>query len=174
MLASLLAETGYIDKKQISSFYENITKQGAIKVLKELNAYSTKGRGADRKVFTDPYIFVSVAMWINPDFKAKVIKWVGDQLIVNRIEAGSYFTKLTDAIKDKIVPSLNAKESKYIYSSCAILLNKSVFGKHEDNLRQTASKEELAKLRDLEVEVSTLINVGYLKSYIDIKNYLKV
>ncbi len=172
MLASLLAESGYITQKEISAFYGNMAKIGAIKVLKSLGAYSTKGRGANRKVYTDPYIFVAVSMWINPEFKAKVIKWVGDQLIVGRIEAGKNFIRLTDSIQLKIVPTLTGKEKNTIYSRCAMLLNKKVFGVHDKNLRQLASREELAKLRDLEIEVSTLVNVGHLKSYSDIDNYL--
>jgi hypothetical protein len=175
MLSSLLVENDVIDKNMLNQVYEEMKINGCIKTLKKYNVYKTTGRGDNKIVICDPYIFVSVAMWINPDFKAKCIKWIGDQLIIQRIECGERFITLTDAISQYIVPKLESDTAKkFIYSNCAKLLNKKIFNKHDDDLRQLATKDQLKQLRDLQVKVATLIEVGYLNTYDDIKKYLSL
>ena len=153
-ILELLQNTGVIYKKQNSPFYETvenkevmttenfkklIDKRGLIYALKKVGQYSMKGKGADRVVFCNPYIFVAVAMWLNPQFKAKVVVWVGDQLIVDRIMAGERYKRLTRAIYQHILPTIDETQHKYIYSDFAKLLNKFIFGEHSENLRQLAS-----------------------------------
>lgn len=63
---------------------------------------------------------------------------------------------------------------KFLFSNFAKLLNKKVFGEHNDNLRQTATQEQLSELNRLESNMSALIKVGFIKTYQDAKNYLEL
>lgn len=153
-------------------FIEQVKNQGLIKALTSIGQYKGTGRGDNKAVYCNPYIFVAVAQWLNPRFRAAVTIWVADQLILNRIEAGSKYNLMCKSINDKIIPTLSEKGKRFIYSSFAKELNIKIFGRHEGNLRQIASKEQLMALSTLEAQVSALIDVGYIKNVQDLKSYL--
>lgn len=161
----------FIDSKKML-FTEQVKNQGVIKSLKCINQYKETGRGDNKSLYCNPYIFVAVAQWLNPRFRAQVTMWVADQLILNRIEAGSKYNMMCQAINDRIIPNLSESGKKFIYSNFAKLLNIKIFGEHKEELRQIASKEQLMALSTLEAQVSALIDVGYISSYQDLKNYL--
>jgi len=172
-IMELLKLQGVLIDDGIPSFTEHANNKGVISALKSIGQYSTKGRGENRNTFCNPYIFVAVAQWLNPKFRAYVTMWVTDQLILNRIEAGNNFNTLCDAISINIIPKLSSDNAKrFIYSNFTKLINKKVFGRHEDNLRQIASKDQLNELNRLETKLSTLIEVGYISSYSDAKVYI--
>ncbi len=155
-------------------FMEVVEKKGIITALKEFDLYSMKGRGDNRQVFCHPYIFVSIAMWMHPLFRAKTTVWITDQLIMNRIEAGERFNLLSKAIHDHIVPSIESESGKkFIYSNFAKLINKKVFGAHADDLRQIASKDDLGNLNELQIELGALIKYGSITSYQEAKSYIE-
>lgn len=162
----------FINVKKLT-FMDQVKNQGLVKSLKSIGQYKTGGRGENKAVYCNPYIFVAVAQWLNPKFRAKVTMWVTDQLILNRIEAGANYNTLCDSIKEKILPQSSDNSKKFIFSNFAKLINNHVFGKHDSDLRHIASKEQLTKLRDTEIELTTLINVGFISSYQEAKEYLK-
>lgn len=156
----LLKEQGIItDKTTLTSFYERVKENGITKVLKELGVYKTTGRGSDKRVMCNPYIWVLVAMELNPMLYAKVVMWLTDRLLLNRIEAGDFYKSLASALYK--LPNPN-------YSGVSIALNKKVFGKHELGIRNRAGKEELAELRRLEDNVAFAIEKGWLKTSDDV------
>lgn len=155
------------------TFIECAENKGVITALKLINQYSTKGRGENKASYCNPYLFVALAQWLNTKFRAYVTVWITDQLILSRIEAGSEYNKLCSSIKDNMLPSLSDNGKKFIFSNVAKVVNKKIFGRHEDNLRQIASQEQLSSLKSLEIELSALIKVGYLSSYQEIKDYIE-
>lgn len=169
----LLELQGILVNVRKDTFMELVRNKGLIRALKSIGEYKTKGRGENKSTFCNPYIFIAVAQWLNPKFRALVTIWVTDSLILNRIEAGHGFNKLTKAITEKIVPELSESGRKFIYSNFARLLNIKVFGKHDSELRQIASKEQLSKLRDLETELAALVSFGAIKSYSEAKTYIE-
>lgn len=174
-ITELLELQGVIIKGKKCPFVEQAKNQGLIKALKEIGQYQTGGRGSNKTVYCNPYIFIAIAQWLNPKFRAYVTIWVTDQLILNRIDAGVKYNTLCNAINEYILPSLDSDNSKkFIYSNFGKLVNKKVFGKHDSNLRQIANKRQLSELKDVEVELSTLIKVGHIKSYSEAKEYLKL
>ncbi|MBW3020084.1 KilA-N domain-containing protein, partial [Candidatus Woesearchaeota archaeon] len=49
-------------------------------------------RGKNNKgTWLHPYLFVDYAMWLSPEFRAKVVMWVGDQLLHFRNSSGDAF-----------------------------------------------------------------------------------
>lgn len=171
-IVQLLELQGVLIESNKLLFMETVKSQGLLKALKSIGQYQITGRGANRFTYCNPYVFVAIAQWLNPILRAYVTFWVTDELVLNRIEAGAGFNRLTKAITDKIVPTLSDNGKKFIYSNFAKLLNVKVFGKHDNELRQIASKDQLSELRDLEVKLSTLVEVGYIKSYAEAKEYL--
>lgn len=151
----LLEKQGFI-KVQIGIFIENIKVQGFAKYMKTLGVYKTTGARDTKTVWVNPYIWVMVAMELNPIFKAEVIGWLTDSLIINRIEAGNFYKELSRAI---------SKFSNVDYVRVAKGLNYCVFGKHETGLRNSATKEELKELERLESRLAFAIDMGYIKTF---------
>ena len=142
-----------------SVFMKDVEELGMIKVLKAVGVYKTTGRGAEKRVMCNPYIWVLVAMELNPMLYAKVVMWLTDRLLLNRIEAGDFYKSLSAALYK--LPNPN-------YSGVSVALNKKVFGRHELGIRNKAGKEELAELRRLEDNLAFAINKGWLKTSDDV------
>ena len=151
----ILEQQGFPINHQIWGFTEQVDKEGIAKVLKNLKAYKTTGRGDNRTVNCDPYIWTLVAMEMNPKLYASVITWLGDKLLLNRIEAGNMYRGLMNSVGK--FPNPN-------YVRVAKGLNHIVFGKHETGIRNTGSAEQLKKLEDLEKQFAFSIDMGYIKT----------
>ena len=78
----LLKEQGLV-KSSLELFMEDVHNTSLLKVLKGCKAYKTAGRGENKTVMCNPYIWVLVAMELNPQLYAKVVTWLTDKLILN-------------------------------------------------------------------------------------------
>jgi hypothetical protein len=146
-----------------SVFIEQVENEGILKVLKSIGAYKTTGRGTNKTVSCNPYIWVLIAMELNPMLYAKVMTWLTDSLILNRIEAGDFYKDFSRAIKP-LGPD---------YVKVAKALNYVVFNRHESGIRNTATKEQLSELVDLEKKMAFAIDMGYIKSQNQLINSLR-
>ena len=109
-------------------------------------------------------------MWINPSFKVKVLKFVYDEMIRYRNEAGDAYKELGCAVM-KIVPKASMKKAM---KKVAEALNWIVFDGHEKMMRNKQGDEEKQReLFQLEHKVSDLINEGFITRYDDLVNYLR-
>lgn len=133
-----------------TSFKEVVDKVGLPKVLKQLHLYRMVGRGENREVMCNPYIWVLVAMEMNPILYAKVVGWVTDGLILRRIEASTLNRKLADAIKNKFQDP--------DYCRINIALNERVYGKHMRGIRNISKEQGLISLNGLQEVMAYLIN----------------
>lgn len=162
----VLLEAGVI-KVDISTFMKMCEKEGITKVLKGLDVYKTTGRGSDKTIMANPYVWMTIALELNYILYGKVIVWLTDSLIFDRVEAGSEYLPMNAAIK-----SLVAKPD---YPSFAKAINIRVFGEHQTGMRNIASSKELRKIADIEKFVINAIDQKWLKSESDvikaIKNY---
>ena len=121
-------------------------------IIDKTNAKTdSKARRIPGEVWFHPYLFMDFAMWLNPRFKLQVIKFVYDQLIEFRHNAGDYYRGLTSAVTvyDGVDFSRIAKGLNYI-----------VFGKHQPNLRQNATIQELKSLSALQEKLAFAVNMG--------------
>ena len=135
-------------------FMEECEKEGIIRVLKRYGVYRASGSRSNRTTSCNPYIWTLIAMELNPMLYAKVMKWLTDSLILNRIEAGDFYKDFARAIKP-FGPD---------YIKVAKALNYVAFGRHESGIRNTATKEQLTDLVDLEKKMSFAIDMGYISS----------
>ena len=160
----LLSERGII-KTSLSVFMEMVEKEGVTRVLKGLGVYKTTGRGPDKSVMCDPYIWMLLAMELNPMLYAKVIMWLTDTLIFDRVEAGTEYKPMNTSIKSVVI---NPDYPKY-----AKLINTRVFGQHQTGMRNIASAKELRKIADIEKFVINGVNLGWLKNDLEISNAIQ-
>lgn len=158
----LLKERDLI-KADISVFMEMIKREGLTKVLKGLGLYKTTGRGENKTVMADPYIWVLIAMELNPMLYAKVVIWLTDSLIFDRLEAGSEYLPMNSKIKT-IVPNPN-------YPEYARLINKKVFGNHIAGIRNLASSRELKSIADIEKMIIVAIDKKWIQNELDLINF---
>lgn len=138
------------------SFIEEIDNQGFAKYMKSLGVYKTTGARETKTTWVNPYIWVMVAMELNPVIKAEVIGWLTDSLIINRIEAGNFYKTLSRAV---------GTLKNVDYSRVAKGLNYCIFGKHETGLRNSGTKEELKQLERLEDKIAFAIEAGFIKTF---------
>jgi hypothetical protein len=146
-------------------FKEVLDKQGIINTYKSLGLWDMKGKGKDRTVFVDPYIFMAIALEMNPKIYARTVIWLSDTLIFNRLEAGSNYLPMNEAIDKK----LGLSE----YWKYAIEINKKVFGEHTYGIRQLASKDKLKEITKIETFLTSAIHLGLVKDEESLLNSIK-
>lgn len=145
-------------------FTENSQNEGIIRLLKRVGVYKMSGLGPSRSVSCNPYIWTLIAMELSPMLYAKVMTWLTDSLILNRIEAGDFYKDFSRAIV-KFGPD---------YVKVAKALNYVVFNRHENGIRNTATKEQLNELIDLEKKMSFAIDMCFINSQSELIEKLRV
>lgn len=143
----------------LDEFMKSVNQKGIIKVLKELGVYKTTGRGENKQSSCNPYIWVLLAMEMNPQLYAKVVIWLTDKLIINRIEACDL---------NKNLRSAYGRFGNPDYGELNKALNIKVFGYHETGMRNLASEKDLRTLCYLQDSLCFCIKQGYLKSKEDV------
>ena len=167
-------------KKEVTKFLELQSTSELIKVIMERENLHTQdstyvksraSRGDNAGTWMHPILFVDFAMWINPSFKYDVIKFVYDEMIRYRNEAGDAYKDLSSAVMQIVPKDFMPKAMQKIGEA----LNWVVFNSHERMLRNKHGDE--AKQRELwqpEKKVSDLINEGFIRSYESLVDYLRV
>ena len=161
----LLEKQGII-KTSFLGFIEQSEKQGITNVLKECGAWKTSGARHTKTVWCNPYIWVMLAMEMNPKLYAEVVMWLTDRLILNRIEAGDFYKDLTHELRVKF------DDPNYAYIASEI--NKVVFGRHELGIRQLASIQELNKLKEFEKMLAYALKNNFLKTEKELIEHIKI
>jgi hypothetical protein len=157
-------------QKQMVHFMENKSTIEFIETLmdqdetKERNYVVMQTRGKNGGTWMHPFLFIDFAMWINPKFKLDVIKFVYDQLIEFRHDAGDMYIGLTNAL---------TKFKNVDYRQVAKGLNWIVFDKHENGIRQKATQKELKELTDVQKTLAFSITMGYISSYKSLINEMR-
>lgn len=151
----ILKEGGFIET-DFPVFMKHVEDQSLIKVMKHCGAYKTVGRGDKRTTMCNPYIWVMLALELNPEIYATVVVWLTDSLILKRIEAGD---KYNDLCRSASV----FKDVDYV--KIAKGLNYIVFNIHESQIRNKATQEELKEINDIQKSLAFAIDMGYIKSF---------
>jgi len=112
-------------------------------------------RGKYGGTWMHPYLFVDFAMWLSPEFKVTVIKWVYDNLIKFRIEAGNGFKEVNQALFES-----KPNSAPFDYANEAKMINKIVFGDSSAGQRNGATEEQLDLLKTLQKADIKLIEEG--------------
>lgn len=155
------------NKKRIQNYLTNKSTKDFMSALAQaenLNSWNSSDlenglaitkRGKNGGTWVHPYVFIDLAMWLSPEFKVTVIKWVYDNLIKLRNDAGDSFKEVNEAL-------FNAQPNSppYVYSNEARMINKVVFNNPQSGQRNTASEEDLIMLKSLQKADIKLIEQG--------------
>ena len=153
----VLYKQGFI-KTDFKAFIEEVDKYGITKTLKQYGAWITKGARENKSVWANPYIWVMIAMEMNAKLYAEVVVWLTDQLIISRIEAGNFCKALNIAVSKFNIDGFQ-------YAKLASKLNTIVFGRHEQGIRNTGTREQLKSLTAIEEKMAFAIDMGYIKTF---------
>lgn len=149
--------------KEIES-QTGISPDGDNQVVAIIKGRNTKqGKTSDQSWY-HPYLFIKFAMWLNSRFEVQVIKFVYDQLITFRNDAGDSYNGLTSAVQ---------KFQNIDYPQLAKGLNWIIFGRHESGIRQTATIEQLMELVDLQKKLAFACDMGYIRTFDELINEMR-
>lgn len=164
------------EKKEITKFFDNTNTREFIQALMEEEKLNTqnsaylKSRGKNGGTWMHPILFVKFAMWLNPRFEVQVIKFVYDQMIAYRNEAGDAYKELASAVALIVAPNFMKVAMKQIAEG----LNWCIFNQHETAIRNQYGEEaKMRKLFELERKVASLIDGGFIHSQQEVMNYLR-
>lgn len=162
--------------KELKEYFSNKSTQEFIKALSEeehLNGEKSPylaTRGKNGGTWGHPLLFIDFAMWINPTFKVKVLKFVYDKMLTYRNEAGDAYKELASAMNKICTP----RQMKHYMPILGKGINYIITFKHEKQLRNEYGTEEKQKeYFELEKQVAMLVNEGFLKTPEDVANYLR-
>lgn len=163
-------------QKQVIHYFENASTEEFIKALiseeklKERNSVVLKTRGKSGGTWMHPLLFIDFAMWLNPAFKVKVLKFVYDEMIRYRNEARDAYKELSSAVIRIVPKEFMPKAMQKIGEA----LNWVVFNGHEHALRNKYGDEKKQReLYQLEKKVADLINEGFIRNYEHVISYLR-
>ena len=168
-------------KKMIAHYFENQpTKEFMNALVDEENKYRNtdkstlsmfyeKKRGIKGNTWMHPLLFIDFAMWINPVFKVQVLKFVYDELIRYRNEAGDAYREMSEAVaklsKKGEIPQNIAKVAEAI--------NFIAQNGHEKMLRNKADEAQMKEYVRIEKDIIMLVNKNFIKTFESLMEYLR-
>lgn len=165
-------------RKEVTDFLRlNSTKEyiqaieNDIDILNTGNPVFKIGRGKySGGTWMHPYLFIDFAMWLNPTFKLKVIKFVYDEMIKYRNLAGDSYKELGSAVSKLVPREFVANAMKKV----AEALNYIVFGDHKNGIRNDFGEEQKQQeLWEFQRKVTSLINEGFISTFEALIDYLR-
>lgn len=113
-----------------------------------------------------PLMFIDFAMWLNPSFKVKVLRFVFDELLALRDQSGENYKKLSAAVSTIISKNQMPDFMQRLSRSMNII----VYGKHESEIRNKKGVVPLMReLSQLEYLLTQFILCGVIKSEDDMR-----
>ena len=122
-------------------------------------------RGNKGSTWMHPYLFVKFAFWLSPEFEVKIIKWVYDNLIIFRNQAGDYYKQMCSVISETYQSWFGKTPDPLIYIKEAKYLNLLVFENESGNQRNRASEIELSLMNQLQ-----LLNINLCRQGLPIRH----
>lgn len=164
-------------KKVLAHYFENSSTIEFIEAIekeenfKHRNSVYLKSRGRySEGTWMHPLLFIDFAMWLNPAFKVKVLKFVYDELIKIRHEAGDTYRIMSSAVA-KLVP---ASELKIRIPEIARGINYIVYNQHLPEIRNKQADEvKTRKLNEVQKEIARLIDLGFITTYPQLRTHLR-
>lgn len=160
----------YFNLQGTKEFITTIMDKENLHTPRMVYVKSKASRGNSAGTWMSPLLFIDFAMYINPAFKYDVLKFVYDELVENRVSSGDEYRNLSLAVST----ITNKKDIAAAMINLAKALNHVCFGEHEKDIRNKETSTSLKELSELEKEITLLINVGHIKTFEEIKGYLRV
>jgi hypothetical protein len=166
-----------VSERKLSNYFASEKTEEFIRTIMErenLNTpkmvYLTSRGKHNGGTWMHPMLFIDFAMWINPSFKYDVLKFVYDEMIKFRNEAGDAYKELGSAVSKIVSKDFMQKAMPKIGEA----LNWIIFNGHEKLLRNKNGEEKsLRELWQLERKIADLINEGFITTYDNLITYLR-
>lgn len=157
--------------KLMSEIAENELNFKSVEFTELKKVLSSAARGKKNGgTWMHPILFIKFAMYLSPRFEYHVLKFVADQMIQYRKDAGDAYKELSSAVMTIVHKDFMPRAMKKI----AEALNWIVFNGHERMMRNRQGEElKQRELWQLEKKVSDLINEGFITNYDDLLLYLR-
>lgn len=160
----------YFASDKTKTFINTIMERENLDTPKLVYVKSKASRGKNAGTWMHPMLFIDFAMWIDPEFKYDVLKFVYDQMIFFRNEAGDAYRTLASAVATIVAPNFMKVAMKQIAEG----LNWCVFNQHETAIRnQHGVESKMRELFELERRVASLIDDKFLTSLDKTMDYLR-
>ncbi len=160
----------YFQSEKTKEFIDTIMERENLDTPKLVYVKSKASRGDNAGTWMHPMLFIDFAMWINPSFKYDVLKFVYDQMIAYRNEAGDAYRELSVAVAKIVAPNFMASAMR----QTAEAINWCVFNQHETAIRNKHGEEgKMRQLFELERKVASLIDDGFITKFDDLMEYLR-
>lgn len=158
----------YFNSDKTQEFIDTIMKR---QNLNTPNLVYLKRRGKyNGGTWMTPLLFIDFAMWINPSFKYDVLRFVYDEMIKYRNEAGDAYKDLGKAIGKFVDPTF----MPVAMSKVGEAINWIVFNDHHKGIRnEYGDGETQRELAEFEKKLTMLINENFIKSYDSLMDYLR-
>lgn len=166
-------------QKQMIHYFDNSSTKEFIDTIQtkehftQWNSVYVKSKArADRGggTWMHPMLFIDFAMWINPAFKYDVLRFIYDEMIKYRNEAGDAYKYLSAAVSTLVEKPFMAGAMTQISKG----VNYCVFGDHKKMIRNERGDEAAQRaLFEFERKVADLINEGFITSFDGVMEYLR-
>lgn len=170
------------NKKQNGISHSTSCKPLGINSLYEINSGGTLNK---RGIWIHEDLVVHCARWLNPKFAIACDQFIKDALKRGSTRLGVKASNviLNAGVKENLIDTglLSENGAKYIFSNISKLICKSIIGvtpsqyvtKHGKAWRDDCDAEVLEIIKDLETQVGKKIERGGLKTYNEIKEFIK-
>lgn len=166
-------------KKELKDYFENKATQEFVKALAdEENLHGDKSPYVKSKARLDrgggtwghPLLFIDFAMWLNPHFKVKVLKFVSDQMLTYRNEAGDAYKQLSSAMSKICTPHQMKRYMPILGKG----INYIVAGHHEHQLRNEYGTMVQRKSRKSILNLRNRLQCSSMKAFLEPQKMLLI
>lgn len=182
-LAKAWNETMPDNKREIDNFWKSTNLPDLMSEIAEnelgiksvdftelKNKLSKTNKGKNGGTWLHPVLFVKFAMYLSPRFEYHVLKFVSDQMLAYRNEAGDSYKELAAAVS-KIV---SKDFMRAAMPKIAEAINYCVFNAHATMIRnQHGDEKKMRELFSFQRKVADLINDGFLTNFNGTMEYLR-
>ena len=160
----------YLSNKSTHEFIVQIMKEESFESEKQVILKSRASRGENAGTLMHPMLFIDFAMWLNPAFKYKVLKFVQDNMLFYRDKAGDAYREMASELQNIV-----GKDFIYVaIKRVAIGINHVIFGTHYKQVRDDyGTEDKMNELFDLEHKIAFLIKEGFLKDIEEVMSFLR-
>lgn len=170
----------FLDSPKTNEFIEALirdesqrakTQSPNIKVVNSVKSRTFKdGSKTVGQVWMHPLLFIKFAMWINPTFEVTVLRFVYDELIRYRNDAGDAYKEMSAQIQ---IISPAGVPFRDIIRGVSRAVNIVIYGRHESMIRNKVGDErKIRELFEIERDVAKMIKRGFIKTMVELRQFL--
>ncbi|MFK2026456.1 KilA-N domain-containing protein [Bacteroides fragilis] len=115
----------YFNNKATDEFVSSLISEEKLASRNSVYVKSKASRGENVGTWMHPLLFIDFAMWLNPAFKVKVLKFVYDEMIKFRNLAGDAYPSMCRAVRSILSEDVFREKIKDLARSLNIIVTAS-------------------------------------------------